>query len=244
MVQKLEIIFLNILRLVVLISATIALLVVLGGLFMGVKGILPGGSDKEANPSISHSSILEKFKQEEPKQVSDSYSSSTENSSSSSIVEPEDPNIKYYTRTADAMITYIQKASEGRESVEKDRLIPILKNIAKEQKSNSLVTKYMSSLADSSEKILTNQIMIDAAKSSSAITVVQKFIETYTKEFNEQIEETENENERRRYKNNSDQENAKYYFMVGGGAFLAFLFIVFLSIIIKIERNLRRDSTN
>ena len=49
MVQKLEIIFLNILRLVVLISATIALLVVLGGLFMGVKGILPGGSDKEGN---------------------------------------------------------------------------------------------------------------------------------------------------------------------------------------------------
>jgi len=86
--------------------------------------------------------------------------------------------------------------------------------------------------------------MIDAAKSSSAITVVQKFIETYTKEFNEQVEGTENENERRRYKNNSDQENAKYYFMVGRGAFLAFLFIVFLSIIIKIERNLRRDSTN
>ena len=93
-----------------MISATIALLVVLGGLFMGVKGILPGGSDKEANPSISHSSILEKFKQEEPKQVSDSYSSSSENSSSS-IVEPEDPNMKYYTRAADAMITYIQKAS-------------------------------------------------------------------------------------------------------------------------------------
>jgi hypothetical protein len=244
MVQKLENIFLNILRLVVLISATIALLVFLGGLFMGVKGILPGGSDKEANPSVSESSILEKFKKGEPKQVSDSYSSSTENSSSSSIVEPEDPNMKYYTRTANAMITYIHKASEGRESVDKDRLIGVLKNIAKEQKSNSLVTKYISSLADSSEKILTNQIMIDAAKSSSAITVVQKFIETYTKEFNEQIEEMENENERRRYKNNSDQENAKYYFMVGGGAFLAFLFIVFLSIIIKIERNLRRDSTN
>jgi len=226
---------------VVLISATISLLIVLGGLLMGVKGILPGGSDKEANPSISDNFILDKFKQEEPKQVINSDSSSSENSTSPSA-EPEDPDMKYYIRTADAMITYIRKASEGNESLDKDRLITILKNIATTQKSTALVTKYISSLADTSEKVLPNQIMIEAAKSSSAITVIQKFIDSYSKEFNEQIEETENENERKRYKNNSEQENAKYYFMVGGGAFVVFLFIVFLSIIIKIERNLRRDS--
>jgi hypothetical protein len=68
---------------------------------------------------------------------------------------------------------------------------------------------------------------------------VNDTLTTYTKLFNQKVQNRERANEQAITDEIERKATAMTQLYVAGGAFGAFLFLVFISIVVKIERNLR-----
>jgi hypothetical protein len=78
-----------------------------------------------------------------------------------------------------------------------------------------------------------------ASLRESPIGVVNDTLTTYTKLFNQKVQNRERANEQAITDEIERKATAMTQLYVAGGAFGAFLFLVFISIVVKIERNLR-----
>jgi len=232
MLQKLENAYLAILRFVVIAIAGVLLVAVVILGFNSFKAILLEPVAKEITPQVSEQELIKGITEKPALPKSKSHKGYGD-------TKEIDPNAAFYERASNAIVAFVAKYSNGSESVEKATLLEFTKERAESFDDPKLVTAFAKGFADSIEKTLANPAVIKTAQTTSALDVVNKALKLFTQKFNEQIKD-ENAKfvaEQQKYIKKKAEGMQSLY--VAAGAFVAFLLIVFLSIIIRIERNLR-----
>jgi len=240
MLQKLENAYLAILRTVVIIASGVLLIgIVMFGLG-ALKGFGDGPSDKINPPTVASDAIIEKITA--PKSMSEARKNAAEEPPPES--RAVDPNQKYYDSSAKAIVAFVVRVSGGAENPNEQHVSEITKGRAEAYKSDQLTAAYAKGFSESVAMVLADKKIEDLAKNTSALDVVNQMLNTFTEEFNAKIEaERERISTAQQEHIQAKAESASNLYLAGA-CFGLFLLIVFLSIFIKIERNLRHLETN
>ena len=232
MLQKLENAYLAILRFVIIAVAGVLLVsvVILG--FNSFKAIQSEPVPEKVTPQVTDQEIIKAITEKPAAQARQSAKPKDD-------APTADSNMPSYERAANAIFDFVSKYSGGTESVEKGQIIEITKAKAEALDDPSLTAAYAKGFADSIEKTLADPSVIKSAQSTSTLEVVNKALNIFTSKFNAQIKKAEiaHTEKQRQYLDKKAERMQSLY--IAAGAFASFLMIVFLSVIIRIERNLR-----
>lgn len=236
MLQKLENAYLAILRLVVIVFSGILLIsVVIFGL-SSLKGFGDGPGDEIEPPKISADEIINRITA--PEDVSDGKSDETKDHPKPNHGKA-DPNKQYYDAAASQIVTFVTKVSGGTEGLKASQVYVVTKDRAEAFGTEELVAAYAKGFSEAAAKILSDKKIESLAKSTSSVDVVNHILNTYTAEFKSKLQaEHDKINEEKLQHAQAKAESATNLYLAGA-SFGLFLLIVFLSIFIKIERNLR-----
>ncbi len=233
MLQKIENAYLAILRVVIIL---IAGLLLAGVGFYGLnsfKGFAEPKPDTQP-PQVSGEDITHKMT------ASPAGQKSPEGESEQAAPQPAvDANQPHYARAAGFIISFVAKQSNNGEVLDKSGIEKFIKEHADAQPTPELVTAFAKGFADAIEATLTTPSVALLASQSSAIAVVSNALDAYTEVFNQQVEDKEANYIAAQQKHQEDKAEAMQSLYIAAGAFGAFLLIIFLSIFIRIERNLR-----
>ncbi len=234
MLQKLENAYLAILRFVVLAVAGLLLVsVVLLG--MNATGLLKQQpAPVKANPQVN---VQEVISASTEKSAAPSSSPSTQATTQSD--KQPNPLQPEYDRAVNAIAAYGAKLPGGPFTIDHSRVVQILKSRVADLKEPGHEEAYIKGLADTLTQALTTPAVTKSATFNEPFKPVDSVINNYIASFNAQIDETNAKNEmtQREYQFGQASSLQSLYYAAGG--FGAFLLVVLLSVIIRIERNLR-----
>ncbi|RKR02601.1 hypothetical protein C7446_2319 [Kushneria sinocarnis] len=236
MIQKLENIYLGILRIFVVIVSGILLVSSLFFAVSSLQGFSGPPDAKDFTPEIDK----EELKKEIIQKNSNSPRQSSVNSKKQENNPSSDPNQNYYEETADNITSFINSTSTPN-SVSRQNVIRVTKQRA-ESFNSRLTTAYAKGLSNYSGSILSDDKIIEKAKKGDSIKVLNEALGAYHEEFKNQLNEEDDRLAQERLEHRQAQANAATNLYIASGSFAGFLLIVFLSIFIKIERNLRNIS--
>ncbi|MFZ5562096.1 MAG: hypothetical protein ACOY41_11360 [Pseudomonadota bacterium] len=233
MLQKLENAWLNILRAVVVVASGLLLAcVVIFGLAT-LQGFGEGPGEALAPPAVESAALLKQL-------TAPAATAASGASAAGAAAAPAgDPNKVYYDRTTAAIVTFVAKHSSGGEVADRDQVFEITRDRAESFDTPALVTGYAQGLAETMEALLASSALQKQAAASTALDVVNRVLDLYTEEFNRQLEASQAEISQARQEHLQDKADAARNLYFALAAFGLFLLIVFLSIFIRIERNLR-----
>ncbi|HEY4963702.1 MAG TPA: hypothetical protein VIH90_03345 [Candidatus Saccharimonadales bacterium] len=233
MLEKLENTYLSILRFVV-IAVSGCLLIAFIFLAIGSLGAFKSApSENKKPPQLTEQVIIKGVL---AKNVSEQPAAAASDQEDTK----EDPNKVQYDRAATVIGNFVSKYTTTGETVGKQAVVNIVKGKAEAQNEPEYVAAYAKTFADSMEKGLANPQVIEAVKSSSTLDVVNRAMSVFTTAFMENVRVERLAIEKKENQYSKDKVAATTSLYMAGGAFAAFLLIVFLSIFIKIERNLRK----
>ncbi|MGR2678709.1 hypothetical protein [Chromobacterium haemolyticum] len=232
MLQKLENAYLAILRFVVLGVAGLLLIGVVIQLTGAAKLLQKAPDPIKIEPAVAPKDVISDI----TRKPSESTKGGTESSARANGANPHD---KYYGRMVDAIVRYGK--SFGRTVVDRESLINVFKEDSriKEYASGEHAEKYLEGLAKTFEIASSDQTVMKAAPASNPFSIFDDFIQGYTNKFKQQLDEANEKNANAMTTYQMEKANGLQSLYYAGGAFGAFLLIVFLSIFIRIERNLR-----
>jgi hypothetical protein len=272
-VNKLEITYLEILRIVVLVIATILLVVTIVAGFGGLGGMSILDSK---NISPDKVTLDEVIKELAPHQSVPG--SPNDNSNSSSKAPPDDPYNLRYEKIAGFIDVFVNSYSGGAESVEKEKVVSYLASLADKYDVADMKTTYVDGLTDTVDKALKSEVVIARVKKSPAeiaketnrqmeaslatsgipgqtesppnisapspikespIQVSIEVVDKFTTIFNKKIAAAEALTAKVEVERLANRAASMTKLYIAGGAFMTFLMVVFVSILVKIERNLR-----
>jgi hypothetical protein len=231
MLQKLENLYLAILRTVVILVAGVLLVAVAMLGLNSFRALQPEPVEKEAAPAVSDDSVRKSLLQ--------APASAEGNAPATAVRDRQDPLQPHYDRAADAIVAYVAAHSGGTQSVDKARVASVIRERAAKYEKQQLAGAYAKNFADSVGRLLKDQAVIAKAAETSAVAVVDRLLRVFTEQFDTQVERNATENQARQQAYLEKKAEGLQSLYMAGGAFAAFLMIVFLSIIIRIERNLR-----
>jgi hypothetical protein len=161
------------------------------------------------------------------------------------------------TKVAEALSKFVSEQSAGSVSLKTEKVREIIRSDAQSQSTAQLKAEYLIALAATVEKALTHPSVLSLIKSPPAaglastetaaasekqhpaVRLVVDLLGKFNQSFNAAVEAQARETQQARL----DQEKAKggavTSFYTAGASFCAFLLIVFLSVFLKVERNLR-----
>lgn len=232
MLQKLENAYLAILRFVIIAVGGVLLVTVAILGFNSLKAIQFEPVAKEITPQVSEQELIKGIIEKPSSQAAETHSN---NSDAPAI----DPNLVFSERTAYAVVSFLEKFPDKAQGADKAQVLEIVKRKANSQGDPKLITLYAKGLADSIEKTLSDKSVNNAGQATSPLDVVNKALTIFDEKFNAQIMKANTENTANQMKYMQEKADGMKSLYVSAGAFISFLMIVFLSIIIRIERNLR-----
>jgi len=235
MLQKLENVYLAILRTVVIITSGLLLVGAVMFGFGSLKGFGDGPGTNIKPPEMTSDAIIKTITS--PKSMSDEPFRGHKAETPEKITI--DKNQKYYEAAADAIVSFVERMSYGVEGVDKERVVDVTKGRAEVYESEELVTAYAKGFAKAVPKILADKKIESLARNTSAIDVVNQVLNTYTKEFNDKIDAEHKRIADARDDHLQAKADSVRNLSLAGACFGLFLLVVFLSVFIKIERNLR-----
>jgi len=234
MLQKLENAYLAILRFVVILVAGILLVAVVVLGLQSFQAIQIEPKARDITPTVSAQELVQAVTE---KSMSDP--SLPQEPSASTKKEDPDPLAALYERTGQVIVAFVEKNSNGAESVDSSKVIELIRRRAESFDDNKITHAFANGCADSIIKTLADPVVIKEAQTSSAVDVVNKVLNAYSDKFREKIEMEKAELASRLQEQIEKKARGMTNLYFAAGAFIAFLLIVFLSIVIKIERNLR-----
>lgn len=261
-IQKLENSYLGILRVVVIAASSLLLIaaIALGG--WSIKGVLPTVEPKIETVSVDPKDVMEQVAPEEKKGAQANEPSASNkagvkaaNAAQQAVYE------KIYTMAA----TFIGKFSGNVQTLNKNGFFEYLDTKLNQYDSDEIRAQYLSGLTfvmDSSFKSLrvtaiAGSPMVAVAPSpeqsgettgveqaippvnDKPINMVGSVINSYSQLFSQKIAAAKAKQEERAAEIQNEKATALMQLYVAAGLFGFFLLVVFLSIVIKIERNLR-----
>lgn len=257
MLQKLENAYLAILRFFVILVATCLLIAV--AVFGGdALKLLSGEPKPEAfTPSVSEKSVIDKVLSKD-----EAKPAQRGEDADASEASKKDPNQIHYDRLATTIAAFIQKYQKPGEAkrriefdengmphevidppepvvVNKDWVGKHVKQVCEAFEEADRIAACAKGLADVMDKTLAEKTVIARAQATSATNVVDQAITAYRNAFRESIDAHEEKVNQAQAEHAAGQVKAMSSLYWALGSLGAFLSIVFLSVLIKIERNLR-----
>lgn len=232
MLQKLEEFYLGTLRFVVILAATLLLVA------MAVMGMKAAPLTQEqpqpsaATPSVSIST-LKSAVIEAPLTGGDDNVASQEPSAT-----PE-ANHAYYLQVGQAIHAYLDRVYPGRYDVDNESLAKFVKAKVDGDRTDERQALLARELAKAVPGLLADPAVNSYGRDRDPDPILSKTFEAFTAEFDRQVAEVDARNQAVAEKYLADQAESRRNLLFAAYAFGVFLLIVFLSIIIRIERNLR-----
>jgi hypothetical protein len=236
MLQKLENLYLAILRFVIIVAAGVLLLAVVVLGLNSLRALIPEPAPNDAAPVVTDQALKQGMLATQSQQPANAEDTNAQTKSG-------DPNLPYYERAATAISGYVTTHSSSTESVDSAQVVDILRSRTEKYGDAKIASAFAKNFAESVERLLKDQAIIDAAKSSSCVAMVDKLLTVFTEEFDAQLQSVTAENSRRQQEYVDKKTDGMQSLYIAAGAFGAFLMIAFLSIIIKIERDVRHLET-
>ncbi|AXE33611.1 hypothetical protein [Chromobacterium phragmitis] len=229
MLQKLENAYLAILRFVTLLVAG-ALLI--AAVVMAINSLRGGANEPEQaklEPKVSAEQILQAISPEAPP------------NKDAAKKEPEtaDPLAHDYQRTAKAISRFIDKTHPGLGPLDQDSLLGALHSRSEALKKPEHAPAFVKGMADTMEKLFAAPAAAKAVKAQDPFDFINGALDHYTEQFENQADAIEVKNAERIANYQQEQADSAKNLYFAAACFGAFLLIVFQSIIIRIERNLR-----
>ncbi len=241
MLQQLESAYLAILRFVVIFVAGILLVAVVITGFNSLK-TFQSEPKKELSPKVSEQDLINGVltKPSTPQNVTQERVNEVKQ-------EQTDPNIEAYKRATNSITVFINKSPRlaNRKILTQNDIINALKQSTYSvcMGDSKLVSMFANNFADSIDKTLKDQSVINEAMKfhdqQANINIVGRALGIFTQNFKKQIDDQNLEHMRKLQESQQKKIEGIESLKMAGMAFGAFLLIVFLSVIIKIERNLR-----
>lgn len=258
-IQKLENSYLEILRIAVIASSSLLLIAALGLAGWSIKSILPAPEAKPEAVLIDSRDVLQQVAPEEDKVAQAGEHPASGDAASKLNPAQQIESEKIYAMAA----AFIGKFNGNVQTINKNGFIEYLEAKLNRYETDEIKAQYLHGLAsvmDSSFKSLrVNAIagspMAAAAPEQSGeaggneqvipqvndkpINMVGSIINSYTALFNKKIASAKAVQEARNLQLQNEKAAATMRLYGAAGLFGLFLLVVFLSIVIKIERNLR-----
>jgi len=264
--QRIEETYLGILRFVIILASSILLIaaVILGLSALG--GLKGEGAHDKVDTSVKPDEVLSKVAAEAP--PAQAASPRAKSSADKSKGLASDPNQAFYDRTAAAVVKFVEKYAKGVESVEPQNVVEVSRKKAESFNDPALTTAYAAGLADVMEKALTDPALakriekpakqapapapqgeedgqpgfpaVEPPFKESPLQIVNQLLASYTQLFIEKQEKKQELKARAEAEEMERKATSMTQLYLAGGAFASFLFLVFISIVVKIERNLRQ----
>lgn len=232
MLQTLENAYLAILRAVVIVASGIMLVGVVMFSASALKGFGAAPETKMATPVVDAGEVIKATTAVKTEIAAPDETANQQKAS--------DVSKQYYDKLVKIIADFITKQSGGERGVDEDALRGILVNQASGYEDRGLSIDYLKGLSTTLEKAVIDKKVIAKATSEHMFDVIDSLMRTYAEKFDEQIaaEDARIAREQEEHAQAKVQSTVNLY--IAGGCFALFLLIVFLSIFIKIERNLRR----
>jgi hypothetical protein len=235
MLQKLENFYLAILRFVVILVAGLLLVAVI---LLGVRAGGMFGTAPEpvaASPRVMASEVKAQIVKANAAQAGSPAAASTSGTAA-------DPNQAYYERAGMAIKSFLEINYPGQYDASLQALAAMVQEKASAYEDDVLCASYAKNFAENIEELLKDKAIVAYAQENSPGQLVDRIIKVFTDSFDEQVRVTERENSAKQEKFLAEKAEAQQSLYAALGGFGVFLLIVFLSIIIRIERNLRPEN--
>ena len=242
MLQKLENAYLAILRFFVIFAAGMSLIAVILFAGMALKGYFVEPKYLAVNPAVSENDLINIYTyKNEDKQKPESAQSQTQTQVQDEKEEIEkDPNDIFYDKIATSVQNFAN-ATRGVDEINIDS--ETVKNIAKKRAEKfdeyDLTSHYAENFSIAIEKTLSNPGVIESGKKGDPIKIINGVFNSYESNYESEIQRIKRINIARENEVKNEKNSILTNLYIAGGTFCSFLIIVFFSIIIKIERNLR-----
>lgn len=263
--QRVEETYLSILRFVIIAVSSILLVVSVVVGLMAVSNMKDSSEKEPPVASINLDEVINKVAAGSEKPAEAKATKAEKKS-------PElnaDPNHKYYQRTADAIIKFVEKTAKGYMTVAPEQVISFVKSKAERYQGDSITMRsFASGLAETMEKGLVHPAILKRVEKSSVampaqsnvteeegqqyaqpalqapfkenpLEIVDELLGNYSELFAKTEMAKEEAKNRALAEEIERKANASQQLYIAGGSFVSFLFLVFISIVVKIERNLR-----
>lgn len=229
---KLEGAYLKLLRYSILVLASVVLIISIGTAVTGLSNIGAFSFSSDKTPSVSSESILQEITLPAP-----TVTASKDGGVSADALE-SDLNQEYYARSEKAVKNFVTAYSTGGVTNEQD-LIEFFRSRAISYNDQEIISSFAKGMAETLEKVLSNNTIINRAASESAVDIVNQTIDTYRNSFNKELARINEEKAEKEMKVATTKAKGIVMLSVASGAFFAFLLLAFLMIFVKIELNLR-----
>jgi hypothetical protein len=234
MLQLLEDFYLAILRFVVLLVAGLLLVAVVVLGIRSVQVFKPSPAPVRENPQVSadvlRRAILVRTAANDSEQMPQ--------------VAAVDPLSVHYRNVATTIRNFFETNFPGKFDIDIAKVSELVKTRAEESAPPGFEEDYAASLSESVAALLSDPSVIAYAKEHDAMVVVDRLLNSFSEEFARQVRVTTEQNEARQAAYESEKARAQQNLNMALAGFGTFLLIIFLSIIIRIERNLRPRDTH
>jgi hypothetical protein len=233
MLQLLEDFYLAILRFVVLLVAGLILVGVVMLAIRSVPVFKPAPAPVPENPQVSADVLRRAILIRKPANDSEAMPP----------VAAADPLSVHYRNTATSIRNFFETNFPGKFDIDIEKVTDLVKTHAEASAPSGFEEDYAASLSESAAGILSDPNVIAYAKENDAMVVIDRLLSSFAEEFARQVRLTSEQNEARQAAYTAEKVRAQENLYQALAGFGTFLLIVFLSIIIRIERNLRpRDN--
>jgi hypothetical protein len=285
-IQKLEDSYHGILRVVVIVTATLLLVgaVVFG--VMSLKGMLPNSQEHAAIEKVDPKDVLAKM-------APDERASPQADGPKEEQADEKKVHGPGYDKIFASSSAFVTKYSKGTQSINKESLFKFLDTKSDAYDADDLKSGYIDGLAAAMESSLLDArviarvylpaapakpvrpapvpvaapapapdqeqnpdaeaapaveavepvpeapVVAEKAYKESPVTVVEEVIAVYTEMFNQKIAKADEASKEKQMAQAEAKANSTMRMTIAGGVFGLFLLVIFLSIVIRIERNLR-----
>lgn len=228
MLQNIENFYLAILRIVVIGVAGVLLAAVV---YFGLNSfgvVSPAPEETPVVPSVSMDAYKKELMGPAPTTSEQATTGPTQNDRSNE-----------YAQIAKVLDTYYDKLYEGQITFDVGAIAKWVAEYGEKYPTEELKNAFATGLLARVNDLVADEGFRDWCLSMEWADSLQAILDTYGAEFDRQAEEAEAANEKRQAEHVAEKAESLQQLYIAGVAFLAFLLIVFLSIIIRIERNLR-----
>lgn len=278
-IQKLENSYVAILRVVVIVVATVLLLVAVVMGVMSLKGMLPAANEEVEIGSVDPKDVLAEVTPSE-RSGSDAAPDATQPEQAR---ENANPYLADYEKAYAVVAPFVSKTSKNAVEIDKERFFAVLEQNASEYAAEEIKAKYVSGLIDAFSTSLRDKRLIARVEKplvakqppviapvqdqvapedgeepviqqdaptpeqveeeipykESPLVVVNDVLNAYNKMFNQKVAEATEKRDAAAAEHMEAAASAATRMYVAGTLFGAFLLVIFLTVAIRIERNLR-----
>jgi hypothetical protein len=224
MLKKLEEAYLAILRVVVIVVATLLLAAVAWFLVLSVKPAPAGKEPAKAMQAVSEQTVLNKV-------LGTTGAAMTGGGAM--------PPPQAYDRAIAALSKFVKDQTAGMDSVERESALETLKRRAEMTDNAEAAAAYVAGLGPMLEKVLSSPAVAEQAKTGSPFMVASQVVDAYSEEFTAESKKVSEELMSHQQDQAMNEAERTQNLTMAAGAFALFLSVLFLSLVIKIERNLR-----